>query len=144
MNNKKLLPKSSFIAIFIVLLVAFAQFATTFPQYQLPPIQGTIIARTGMNRSQYIQCYTAPMLPAVLLGLYGGLLVDRHGPKAVIGIGILVSGLGVVLRCFSDNYLMFFISMALTGVAPALIFPAVPKLWANGFNRNKSAWPLVS
>ena len=116
MDNKKLFPKSSFIAIFIVFLVAFAQFATTFPQYQLPPIQGTIIARTGMSLSQYIQCYTAPMLPAVLLGLYGGLLVDRHGPKAV-----------------SDNYPMFFISMALTGVAPALIFSSSAKIMGQWF-----------
>ena len=134
MENKRHSDFSISAGIFIIFLVALAQFATTFPQYQLPPIQGMIMTRTGMNLSQYIQCYTAPMLPAVLLGLYGGLLVDRHGPKPVIGIGILVSGIGIILRCVSNGYPLYFISMALTGVAPALIFSSGAKIMGQWFN----------
>lgn len=129
--------KQNITAVFIVFLVAFAQFTTTFPQYQLPPIQGAIMARTGMNMSQYVQCYTAPMLPAVLLGLTGGLLVDRYGIKRIIALGIGISGLGILLRCLSNSYLLFFISMALTGFAPALIFSSAAKIMSQWFQPEK-------
>lgn len=121
----------------IIAVTAAAQFAATFPQFQLPPIQNLIISQLGLSQSQYVQAYTAPMLPAVLLSLTAGLLVDRFGPKPVIGAALVLSTLGTALRLFAGSYWPFLLAMALTGVAPACIHANSAKIMGQWFPKEK-------
>ena len=120
--------------VWIIFIVAMAQFAGAYAQYQLPPLQDRIIAGLSLTHSQYVQCYTAPMMPSVVLSLVGGLLVDRHGAKPVIGAGIVLTLLGSVLRCVCRSYPAFLVCMALTGMAPALIYCNASKIISQWFS----------
>lgn len=129
MKNRRAVPPG----VWIVFIVALAQFAGTYAQYQLPPLQDRIVAAVGLTHSQYVQCYTAPMIPTVVLSLAGGLLVDRHGAKPVIGAGIVLTLLGAALRSVSHSYIPFLVCMALTGTAPALIYSNAAKIVSQWF-----------
>jgi len=119
--------------ILTVILAAFVQFSSTFPQFQLPPVQSAVMAQAGLTQSQYVQCFTAPMLPAVLLGLCSGLLVDKYGPRKVVGAGILLTAAACFARCFCRSFLPFFLAMALTGVTPTLIHANNAKIMSRWF-----------
>lgn len=126
----------------IVFVTALAQFASTFAQYQLPPIQQEIIAQVGLTQSQYVQCYTAPMLPAVFLALFAGVMVDRMGPKPVIGAALLVSAAGSAARTFCAGYLPYLAAMSLTGFAPAFIHSSSAKIMGQWFPREKVSFAI--
>ena len=126
----------------IVAVTALAQFASTFAQYQLPPIQQDIIDQVGLTQSQYVQCYTAPMLPAVLLALCAGVLVDRMGPKPVIGTALIFSAAGSAARIFCHGYLPYLLAMAMTGIAPAFIHSSASKIMGQWFPRERVSFAI--
>jgi MFS transporter, DHA3 family, macrolide efflux protein len=67
-------------------------------------------------------------LPSILLGLLGGVLVDRLDRKAVMIVSDIVRGLALFSLLFVNNdpthLWIFFVVLAVTGAASTLFYPA--------------------
>ena len=125
------------LGVLFVLALATAQFATTYSQFQLSPIQQNIMREVGMTASQYVQAFTAPMLPAVFLSFVSGLMVDKLGPQRVIGVALLISVIGGVARIWCGSYVPYLLAMACTGLAPAFIHSNSAKIIGPHFPRER-------
>jgi len=108
-------------SIFIALVVAFATFAGSYGQFQLPPLQTLVMANAGLSESQYVSAFSAPMLPGLLLSLVAGVLIDRYGFRKMIFLALVITFVGALGRSFCHSYALFWIAMAFTGVAPTFV-----------------------
>lgn len=130
MNNEpssKLTTRS----ILIALVVAFATFAGSYGQFQLPPLQDLVMANAGLNESQYVSAFAAPMLPGLLLSLVAGVLIDRYGFRKMIFLALAISFVGALGRSVCHSYVLFWIAMAFTGVAPTFVQSNNAKIMSN-------------
>ncbi|MBQ8830511.1 MAG: MFS transporter [Oscillospiraceae bacterium] len=89
----------------ITAIICFAVFfAGTYAQYQISPLSLSIMEQLGINEVQYSQLFTVCMFPALLLSIVSGLLCDKYGVKATVGIALILSTAGIVLRVFTNSY----------------------------------------
>jgi len=116
-SSAKLSPRS----IAVALIVAFAAFAGSYGQFQLPPLQELVQAAAGLNESQYVQAFSSPMLPGLLLSLVAGVLIDRYGYRKMIALSLVISLVGALGRSLCHSFVPFLLTMALTGVAPTFV-----------------------
>lgn len=61
------------------------------------------------------------MIPAILLCFVSGILVDKYGFKVIIGISIVLTAVGCILRVYADNYATLYVSMVLIGVSCGIV-----------------------
>lgn len=121
--------------ILAVLLMAY--FAPNYLQYQLSPISTDIIQGYSISPVIFSRVFSAPMIPAVFLSLLSGVLADKYGPKPVIGISLVISCAGSILRFYSTTYSMLFLSMLMIGVAGAVVNANGVKVISCAFSRDK-------
>ena len=121
--------------ILAVLLMAY--FAPNYLQYQLSPISTDIIQGYSISPVMFSRVFSAPMIPAVFLSLLSGVLADKYGPKPVIGISLVISCAGSILRFYSTTYSMLFLSMLMIGVAGAVVNANGVKVISCAFSRDK-------
>lgn len=89
----------------ITAIICFAVFfAGTYAQYQISPLSLSIMEQLNINEVQYSQLFTVCMFPALLLSIVSGLLCDKYGVKSTVGIALILSTAGIVLRVFTNSY----------------------------------------
>ena len=118
-------------SVFIALVVAFATFAGSYAQFQLPPLQELVMANAGLSESQYVSAFSAPMLPGLVLSLVAGVLIDRYGFRKMIFLALVISFVGALGRSLCHSYFLFWIAMALTGIAPTFVQSNNAKIMSN-------------
>lgn len=74
-----------------------------------------------LSMSQFSSIFSAPMIPAILLGLISGLLVDKYGIKVVIGIGLIATATGTILRVFAVDYATMYLEMIMIGLGSTFL-----------------------
>lgn len=115
-------------AAFALTIACIAIFTPNYAQYQASPLGPVLMEQFGLNNSQLASLFTAPMIPAIFLSLVGGLLIDKLGPKQTVGMGLIISAAGCVLRVFAENYGALMIATALTGVSACFIMAGAGKI----------------
>lgn len=88
---------------------------SAYAQYQLNIYGKEIIDIYNLTSVEFSALFTAPMLPAVFLSLIAGKISDVIGSRKVIGIGLLITFIGLVGRQFTDSYVGMVWFMMLTG-----------------------------
>ena len=114
----------------ILLSTSLLCMATVYVQNQLPPLANRLMEEFGMNATQYSSTYSSQMIPAIVLSLIMGILVDKIGIRPVVLISGVVSTIGVILRVFSTTYLPLYIFMIMTGVCSTAINSNVGKIYS--------------
>lgn len=99
-----------------------------YAQYQISPLGPQVMQEYGLDLGQLSSLFSAPMIPAVFFSLAGGLLIDRFGPKGVIGVGLVLTTAGCMMRFFCGSYLPLFIAMLLTGFTACFITAGAGKI----------------
>ena len=122
--NKK--TNSSVITVILVL----GMFISTYGQYQLAAVPGSIYQLYQLNDVQFSGLMTASMIPSIFLGVLMGVIADRFGLKRIISISLIISIIGFVLRCFASDYAAMFLAMTLTGFASAVFSANLSKIVA--------------
>lgn len=107
--------------VMMMVTLCWAQFVPNFAQYQLSPFAASIMADLGINASQFSSLFTAPMIPAILLSLVAGILVDKLNPKLVVGISIAITAVGAVMSIFAGSYAMMMLAFIFIGVSAAVV-----------------------
>lgn len=116
--------------VIITLILVLGMFISTYGQYQLAAIPGSIYQIYGLNDAQFSGLMTASMIPSIFLGILLGAGADRFGLKRVISVSLVLAAGGFVLRCFASDYKMMFLAMTLTGFASAAFSANLSKIVA--------------
>lgn len=126
--NDKLIQKRKKLAIIIFLsivipyiLVYFHRVAPAVVSHQLMSYFQINATQLGNLSAVYFYIYTIMQIPA-------GVFADSIGPKKVIFIGSLISGLGSILFGASDHYSIAFLGRFLVGLGVSVIFISILKL----------------
>ncbi|MCF8009333.1 MAG: MFS transporter [Halanaerobiales bacterium] len=103
-------------------------FVIAMAWYIMPTLEHKIIELYNITPVQYSTALTIPFLFAGIMSLVGGILADNLGIKKAATIGIILSGVGILLRASTSSYLNLLIPMIIVGVGMGLILPNLPKL----------------
>ncbi len=112
----------------IVIALWLASFSGLYPQYQLSALAHQIIPDLGLTSSQFSGIFSAPMIPAVFLSFFSGVLADRFGPKKVIGAGLIIAAIGTCLRLKSETGTQLFVLMMMSGFGSAFLTANAAKI----------------
>lgn len=122
---------------FPLAIICFAYFIPTYAQFQVSPYGTTVMETLGISSSQFALLMTSPMIPAILLSLVAGVLIDRFGPKQVIGLGLAVTTLGCAIRIFSNGYLLLLFGTALSGITACFLTSGASKIIAGFYGADR-------
>ena len=115
-------------AVIILILLTFSYLVPNYIQYQVSPLGPAIMERFSLRTSQFSALFTASMIPAIFLSVPGGVLMDKIGPKKVIGAGMLIASAGCILRIGAQTYPALMAATVLTGFAAMFINAGAGKI----------------
>lgn len=127
-RNRRTGGMASGAAVMILLLLTFNYLVPNYVQYQVSPLGPVIMERFGLSTSQFSALFTASMIPAIFLSIPGGVLMDRIGPKKVIGCGLVVASAGCLFRIGAQTYPALLAATVLTGFAATFINAGAGKI----------------
>lgn len=114
--------------------ICIGYLAPNYAQYQLSPLATSLIEELSISASQFSSLFTAPMIPAILLSLVAGVLVDKHNPRLVVGIAFVASTIGAVLNVMGSSYGVLLVGFALTGLAASFLNSCGAKLLGSWYS----------
>ena len=103
-------------------------FSVAMAWYIMPTLQPDILELYGITGSQFQLALTVPFGVAALLCIPGGMLADRLGIRRAASLGMLISGIGFLLRSQTGGFTLLLGSMLLVGVGMGMVMPNLPKL----------------
>ena len=121
----------------VIIIASIGLFSPNYTQYQLSPLAPDIIATFQLTLSQFSSIFSAPMIPAIFIGLLSGLLVDKYGMKTVIGIALIIAAVGSCLRIFAVNYTTLYSYMIMVGMGATFLNPNSAKIVGSFFPPEK-------
>ena len=85
-------------------LVLFCQLSQAVAYQCIPPILGILVLSLKLSYAQAGGLMSLYSLPRVILGIPGGVLVDRYGTKKVGSACLLTLSLGTLLVAGGSDY----------------------------------------
>ncbi|MBV9354102.1 MAG: MFS transporter [Chloroflexi bacterium] len=98
------------------------------PLFAVGPALTLIIADLGMSLTVAGLLPSLPLLFMGLLGLPGGLLVDRFGPARLLAVGLTLVGVAGLARAAAPSTLVLALLTACMGGAVGIVQPALPRI----------------
>ena len=103
------------------LVLAIATFTFTFvlaiPQMSLPVLFDEISAELELSLVQVGWIWGVGSMLGILMGLIGGPIGDRFGPRRTLAAACLLIGLAGAARGLSDSFVMLTLTTLITGLA---------------------------
>jgi nitrate/nitrite transporter NarK len=123
----------------VILGLAWAVFfSVAMAWYIMPTLQPEILELYGITGGQFQLALTLPFGVAAVLCIPGGMLADRLGIRQAATMGMLISGVGFLLRSQTGGFGMLLGSMVLVGVGLGMVMPNFPKLVSVWFPPNET------
>lgn len=116
------------LSIIVFIVLCFCYMIPNYAQYQVSPLGPQLMEMYTLELGQLSSLFSAPMIPAIFFSLVGGLLIDKFGPKNVIGIGLIITSAGCIFRIFSYSFASLFVCMMLTGLTACFITAGAGKI----------------
>ena len=92
-------------------------------------------AQMGLLLSVFAASYGIAQLPI-------GILIDRFGPRRVLGIGLVLWSFAQAASAFSAGLAQFAAARAALGIGESPMYLAGTKVCSNWFPRPERAWPI--
>ena len=112
--------------IFIVSILWLAGVATRVPILAIPPVIPFIRAELNMSGTEIGALSGIPLILLALAALPGSALVGWLGALRALLIGLLITGIGSMLRGFVSTTIYLFAATAVMGIGIAITQPALP------------------
>jgi MFS transporter, CP family, cyanate transporter len=112
--------------VFLASLLWLAGVVTRMPILAIPPIIPFIRTDLKMSGTEIGALSGIPMILLALAALPGSVLIGRLGALQALLIGLLITGIGGLLRGFASTTVTLFAATALMGVGIAVTQPAMP------------------
>jgi cyanate permease len=123
------------------LILALATFTFTFvvaiPQMSLPVLFDEISADLGLSLVQVGWIWGVGSVMGILVGLFGGPVGDRFGPRRTLTVACLFIGMAGAARGLSNGFAMLAVTMLITGFAQWSIPMNVHKTCGVWFSREQ-------
>lgn len=114
---------------------------SNYLQFQISPLATQEAARLGISVVQVSSILFAPLLPALVLSMPFGAIVDRLGAKPVITAVFLLTALASAARSVCTGYIDMFTAHAIMGVGPAALNANIVKIFGIRF-KNRTDFSL--
>ena len=102
----------------VLTLAAFTfTFVVAIPQMSLPVLFDEISADLSLSLVQVGWIWGIGSVMGILVGLIGGPVGDRFGPRRTLAVACLFIGIAGAARGFSDSFAMLAFTMLITGFA---------------------------
>ncbi len=103
------------------LVLAISTFTFTFvvavPQMSLPVLFDEISAELGLSLVQVGWIWGIGSVLGILVGLIGGPVGDRFGPRRTLAVACLILGIAGAARGLSNGFTMLALTTLITGLA---------------------------
>lgn len=116
-------PKRLF---FIVSMLWLAGVATRVPILAIPPVIPFIRTELHMSGTEIGALSGIPLILLAFGALPGSALVDWLGARRALLIGLLIAGIGSILRGFASTTIYLFAATTVMGIGIAIPQPALP------------------
>lgn len=103
-----------------------AGIATRIPILAIPPIIPFVRSELSMSGTEIGALSGIPMILLALAALPGSVLIGWLGARRALLIGLLIAGIGSVLRGFASTTMLLFAATAVMGIGIAVTQPALP------------------
>ena len=112
-------------------------FVVAMPQMSLPVLFDEISAELGLSLVQVGWIWGASSVLGILVGLIGGPIGDRFGPRRTLAVACLLMGIAGAARGLSNSFTMLALTTIITGFAQWSIPMNVHKTCGVWFPREK-------
>ncbi|RLK63499.1 MFS transporter [Atopobacter sp. AH10] len=130
-KDKSKLKRQAFITYSIYALIyVFVAFHRNSPGVLKDPIQATF----GASIQDFALITGFFFYPYLLMQLPAGILTDKLGPKKIMFISSLVTGLGSFLFSIAPNMMMMYLARALVGLGVSTVFVSLVKVQHTWFS----------
>ena len=92
-------------------------FVVAMPQMSLPVLFDEISAELGLSLVQVGWIWGASSVLGILVGLIGGPIGDRFGPRRTLAVACLLTGIAGAARGLSNSFTMLTLTTIITGFA---------------------------
>jgi MFS family permease len=103
------------------LILTISAFTFTFvvaiPQMSMPVLFDEISLELGLNLVQVGWIWGAGSVLGILVGLIGGPIGDRFGPRRTLAVACLLTGIAGAARGLSNSFIMLVVTTLITGFA---------------------------
>jgi len=103
------------------LILTISAFTYTFvlaiPQMSMPVLFDEISLELGLNLVQVGWIWGAGSVLGILVGLIGGPIGDRFGPRRTLAVACLLAGIAGAARGLSNSFAMLVVTTLITGFA---------------------------
>ncbi len=121
----------------IAAVIFIALFIVNYANYQLAAVPGTIMQTYNIGNMEFSSLMTGPMLPCIFLSIIAGVLVDRFGIPKIVGICLIISCIGMVMRVFAADYTTMLLAMALMGFSGMVLNSNLAKIASSMYPMEK-------
>jgi MFS family permease len=123
---------------FVLLLATLTfTFVVAIPSMSLPVLFDEIASDLGLNLVQVGWIWGLGSVLAILVGLIGGPLGDRFGPRRTLAVACLLMGIAGAARGISHSFAMLALTSLMTGFAQWSIPMNIHKTCGIWFSREK-------
>lgn len=119
-------------------LASLGYFLFMFSWFSLAAYLAPIIEELGLSGTQAGIVTGAVQLSYIPLSLVSGLVIDRLGSRQSLGTGLIVIGVGHLVRGFSTEFVTLLLPTLLIGVGGTAITFGLPKLVSELFSPAQS------
>ena len=110
------------------IIIASILIATQYGK--VPPSQPSMIESLGLSYTMQGLLMTAFSASALVMALFGGVLIDRFGARKVVSVALVVSVVGTVIGMFMTNDAGLLASRVLEGAGYGVTMTAGPVIIA--------------
>ena len=124
--------------ILAVACTALLLFVPAYAQFQISPLAHLVMPAYGIDHAQFAILVSSTMILGIFLSLVAGLLCDKFGTRAVIGISAIASAIALIVRVFATDYATLFVCMTAAGFVATFINANVAKIMGSWFAPDKT------
>jgi MFS family permease len=99
----------------------------------MPSLYGEISQDIPMTYAQWGMIWGMRSMPMMIFALLGGMVADRLGIRAVVGLSAIFMGLFGISRAFAQDFSQLLAAMFFIGMSASFLMPNLPKSLGNWF-----------
>ncbi|MBR0374587.1 MAG: MFS transporter [Mogibacterium sp.] len=119
--------------------VGFAFFLNMFHRASTGVLKGLLVPEFGLSATAFSNFGAMFFYPYVVMQMPSGILVDRYGPRYVLGFSTLVCAAGALLFSMSGSYGMACLGRAIIGCSMGTVVVCNQKVCSQWFPENRVA-----